>query len=274
MSMTHCMRGVASKRNEKQKRRSGVCGVSLLYKTIRCIILCHSKRLNLYMNLPSYWLTSPPMDLDPSAQAACDILLKDIVARADNSLLTLPASIPKWQFLNYAAERHNLAMHGSGNPSIALFEPRQPIDLTDFGNQKAVYAAADGIWAMFFAILDRDTFSLSMTNSCIRVVTPDGVSGPYYQFSVSQSALPQAPWRSGTVYLLPRDTFMTQPNIPFGSIEIQVAQLASLDPVTPLARLNVTPNDFPFLHQILGHDDTRLQEYATALQTGAPWPLP
>jgi hypothetical protein len=24
--------------------------------------------------------------------------------------------------------------------------------------------------------------------------------------------------------------------------------------------------------QIRGHDDQRLQEYATALQTGAPWP--
>jgi hypothetical protein len=26
------------------------------------------------------------------------------------------------------------------------------------------------------------------------------------------------------------------------------------------------------LMQIRGHDDQRLQEYATALQTGAPWP--
>jgi hypothetical protein len=26
------------------------------------------------------------------------------------------------------------------------------------------------------------------------------------------------------------------------------------------------------LMQIRGHDDERLQEYATALQTGAPWP--
>jgi hypothetical protein len=39
-----------------------------------------------------------------------------------------------------------------------------------------------------------------------------------------------------------------------------------------LAKLMVTPEDFPFLTQIRGHDDQRLQEYATALQTGAPWP--
>jgi hypothetical protein len=39
-----------------------------------------------------------------------------------------------------------------------------------------------------------------------------------------------------------------------------------------VAKLTVTPADFPFLLQIRGHADERLQEYATALQTGAPWP--
>jgi hypothetical protein len=60
--------------------------------------------------------------------------------------------------------------------------------------------------------------------------------------------------------------------LPFGSHEVQIAQLASFVPVQPLAKLTVTPSDFPFLTQIRGHDDQRLQEYATALQTGAPWP--
>ena len=43
-------------------------------------------------------------------------------------------------------------------------------------------------------------------------------------------------------------------------------------PEEPLAKLTVTPEDFPFLTQIRGHDDERLQDYANALQTGAPWP--
>jgi hypothetical protein len=34
----------------------------------------------------------------------------------------------------------------------------------------------------------------------------------------------------------------------------------------------IAPEDFPFLTHIRGHNDQRLQEYATALQTGAPWP--
>src|SRR6187401_109008 len=89
-------------------------------------------------------------------------------------------------------------------------------------------------------------------------------------FSVSQSALPNQPWRTGTVYLLPRRTFTVQPSIAFGSNQVHFAQLASFERVQPLAKLTVAPTDFPFLTQIRGHDDQRLQEYATALQTGAP----
>ncbi|HSL28287.1 MAG TPA: hypothetical protein VK900_03725, partial [Anaerolineales bacterium] len=183
---------------------------------------------------------------------------------------TLP--FPKWQFLCYLADHHNIAMHGSGNANIAQFEPRQSNDLNEFGSQKAVYAASDGLWAMFFAIVDRDRVT-SITNACVRLRDETGMlHGPYYVFSVSQSALPARPWRTGTVYLLPRDTFTVQPPMGFGSYEVQIAQLASLEPAQPLAKLTVAPEDFPFLMQIRGHDDERLQEYATALQTGAPWP--
>jgi len=114
---------------------------------------------------------------------------------------------------------------------------------------------------------------MSVTNACVRLADQTGTfHGPYYVFSVSQSALASQPWRTGSVYLLPRKTFTTQPPIAFGPNEVHIAQLASPVPVEPLAKLTITPEDFPFLKQIRGHDDERLQEYATALQTGAPWP--
>jgi hypothetical protein len=164
-------------------------------------------------------------------------------------------------------------LHGTGNPNIPLFEPRQADDLNDFGRQKAVYAAGDGLWAMFFAVVDRERYSLSVTNACVRLAEATGlVSEPYYLFSISQKALPQRPWRTGFVYLLPSETFMVEPAIPFGPYEVRVPHLASLAPVTPLARLEVTPADFPFLSQIRGHEDARLAEYARAMQTGGPWP--
>lgn len=224
------------------------------------------------MILPDYWLTRPGGDLDEGTRSAFDALLQAILRTGGCPTIQFALPQPKWQFLCYAADHCDIALHGSGNPNIDRFEPRQSNDLNEFGNQKAVYAASDGLWAMFFAIVDRDRVS-SITNACVRVADPTGTfHGPYYVFSVSQSALPGKPWRTGTVYLLPRKPFINQPPMPFGPNEVHIAQLASFEPVEPLAKLTVTPEDFPFLTQIRGHDDQRLQEYATALETGAPWP--
>ena len=224
------------------------------------------------MILPDYWLTRPEVPIDESAPRTFDELLDR--ALRSGGCPTIDYTLPwhKWQFLCHLADRHDIAVHGSGDPNIALFEPRQSQDLQEFGNQKAVYAAADGLWAMFFAIVDRERVR-SITNACVRLVDETGtVHGPYYVFSVSKSALPGQPWRTGTVYLLPRSSFTTQPPLSFGANQVHIAQLASFAPVPPLAKLTVTPFDFPFLAQIRGHDDERLQEYATAIQTGAPWP--
>ena len=224
------------------------------------------------MMLPDYWLTRPSMNLDEKTQTAFDELLNTNLSIGGCPMIEFSLPWPKWQFLCHLADRHDIALHGSGDPNIALFEPRHSNDLSEFGNQKAIYAAADGLWAMFFAIVDRERVT-SITNACIRLADEAGtLHGPYYVFSVSRSALPTQPWRTGTVYLLPRSTFITQSPMAFGSYQVHIAQLASFVPVQPVAKLTVTPADFPFLMQIRGHDDQRLQEYATALQTGAPWP--
>lgn len=224
------------------------------------------------MMLPDYWLTRPTVNFDANSEMAFDELLHTTLSSGERPTIPFTLPYPKWQFLCHLADRHDLALHGSGDPTIALFEPRQSSDLNEFGNQKAIYAASDGLWAMLFAIVDREGV-MSITNACVRLGDDAGVlHGPYYVFPVSQSALPDQPWRTGTVYLLPRSTFMTQPPMAFGTYQVHIAQLASFEPVRPLAKLTVTPEDFPFLMQIRGHDDQRLQDYATALQTGAPWP--
>lgn len=224
------------------------------------------------MLLPDYWLTRPTASLAEDAQRAFDELLAAALAAGGCPTIQYTLPWPKWQFLCHLADQRDIALHGSGDPEIALFEPRQSNDLNEFGNQKAVYAASDGLWAMFFAIVDRPRVP-SITNACVQLVDETGgLHGPYYVFSVSQTALPNRPWRTGAVYLLPRETFVGQPPMPFGSNEVRIAQLASFAPVPPLAKLTVTPEDFPFLAQIRGHDDQRLQEYADALQSGAPWP--
>jgi hypothetical protein len=225
------------------------------------------------MNLPDYWLQRPSIELDAQTCSAFDQLFTRSKTAGTNTPIdyTLPA--PKWQFLCYLADQQGVVLHGTGNPQIEVFEPRPSTDLTEFGAQTAIYAAGDGLWAMFFAILDREHYPMATSNACVRLVDEAGlVSEPYYVFSISHSALCQKPWRKGTVYLLPGETFVNQPSLRFGTYEVRVPQLASLVPVKPIARLKVAPEDFPFLKDIRGLDDARLEAYGQAMQAGAPWP--
>ncbi len=225
------------------------------------------------MNLPDYWLPRPKIEITPQIRSEFENLFARVKAAGTNTRIeyTLPA--PKWQFLCYLADQQGIVLHGTGDPDITLFEPRPSNDLNEFGAQTAIYAAGDGLWAMFFAILDRSRYSMATSNACIRLVDEAGtVSEPWYVFSISQAALRQQPWRIGTVYLLPGNTFINQPSMRFGPYEVRIPQLASLAPVKPLARLEVAPQDFPFLQDIRGLDDARLQEYAQAMMNGAPWP--
>lgn len=225
------------------------------------------------MILPDYWLQRPDLEIDPKSRSDFDHLLTRIKTDGTNTWINYNFVIPKWMFLCYLADQKEVVLHGTGNPQIQVFEPRPSNDLNEFGAQTAVYAAADGLWAMFFAILDRERYSMSTSNACIRLVDESGQVGePQYVFSISQAALRQKPWRKGMVYLLPGDTFINQPSLQFGSYEVRVPQLASLVSVKPFARLEVTPDDFPFLTDIRGIDDTRLAEYGQAMQSGAPWP--
>lgn len=227
--------------------------------------------------LPDYWLERPPFDPGAAADAAVEAVLSlgqpGAGGPVDVDALVHGGSVPAWQVLAALAERREIAFHGTGDPRIESFEPREPVGVAPFGNQRAVFATTDPIWAMFYAIVDRDRFRLTLNNGCIQVLDADGRPGvPHYYFSVTDTALAERPWRTGWLYLLPAETFAAQPAAPYAGGTARVPQLASPVPVTPFARLRVAPDDFPFLARIRGHEDSRLGEYAEAVMAAAPWP--
>jgi hypothetical protein len=225
------------------------------------------------MILPDYWLQRPKIEIDPKTRSEIDQLFARVKASGMHTHIEYTFPIPRWQFLCYLSDQYGVVLHGTGDSHIEVFEPRPSNDLSEFGAQTAVYAAGDGLWAMFYAILDRRRYPMATSNACIRLVDEAGkISEPKYVFSISQYALDQKPWRRGTIYLLPGDTFVNQPSLKFGAYEVRIPQLASLVPVDPLAQLDVAPEDFPFLKDIRGIDNDRLAEYGQAMQTGAPWP--
>jgi hypothetical protein len=127
-------------------------------------------------------------------------------------------------------------------------------DETGRGNLQAVYGTHDGLWAMFFAIVDRANLRGSIRNGVMYFHNRQGDRIAVYNFSVNQEQLAGKPWREGSLYLLPRTTFerlkMTE--------KAYANEWASRDAVKPLARLIVQPEDFPFLDRIDGHDDGEL----------------
>ncbi len=225
------------------------------------------------IKLPDYWLQTQTISTNQFDHTTFDQIYFNALEQKYCTEIQYDLAAPKWQFLNYLVEKHNIVTHGSGNPNITLFEPRQASDLNEFGSQKAVYAAADGVWPMFFAIIDRDNHAMSLNNGCVQLF--DGgkpVSESLYMFSISQGFLQKKPWRKGTVYLLPSETFVEQQGMPFGEYTVRIKQQASLVPVKPIAQIDIYPEEFPFLAQIREHDDSRIQEYAQAIQTGGAWP--
>jgi len=224
------------------------------------------------MEVPSYYLPRPPMDRDAATLAAFERLYADAVARGDGGVIDYTLPIPRWQLLCYLADNKEIVLHGSGETDIARFEPRKSNDVDPFGDRSAVYAASDGIWPIFFAITDKVRYNVSLVNACFRIAeAPGELSHPFYFFSITEAALRERPWRRGMIYLLPRGTFERQPPKRRGDAEIDIAQWASLVSVTPLAKLPVGPDDFPFLAAIRGHDDKTLFERATADPEGFPW---
>jgi hypothetical protein len=53
--------------------------------------------------------------------------------------------MPKWQLLCYLADDHQLALHSSGDGTIRRFEPRQPNDVSTFGNLAAHHGRTNAV---------------------------------------------------------------------------------------------------------------------------------
>lgn len=223
------------------------------------------------MQLPAYFLPRPDMDLDSETKAAFDKLYTDAVEGKAGAEIcyTLPQS--KWQFLCYLCDTKGVLLHGSPNPAIEEFEPRKSNDTEEFGNRCGVYAASDGIWPIYFAIVNRERYITSLVNACFRIIEGKTTSNPYYFFSINADALPHRPWRNGTVYVLPPGAFEQQPPEPFRGMTVQAEQWMSPVEIRPLAKISVVPDDFPFLSEMQVHDMSVFRERAERHPEGFPW---
>ncbi len=220
---------------------------------------------------PSFLLPCPLFDMIPEKQDAFEQVLHS-TPRGDFIDYCIP--YPKWQFLSYLCETREWVLHGSQHSHIDEVEPRQANDKKAFSNQQAIYATTDGIWAIYFAILDREKYpEMSLFNSCLRArIAADQLSAPLYFFSITHSVLLQKPWGEGVIYILPRHSFEQEAPQQVQGMEIVFPHWIGRLPTKPIAKLRVGPQDFPFLEQLHGHNNEKLVQLAMADPNGFPWP--
>jgi hypothetical protein len=224
------------------------------------------------------YLPAPPMDLSDDKVRDFERLWQGALAQGGEIAYNSPH--PKYEFLCWLGETQDVVLHGSNEMDIAEFKPsRRGFDANPHGNHRAIYATNDGIWPMFFAVLDKSNYRGSMRNGVMWVMDDGreldfdpaaaGQGGrKVYLFSLNADELPKRPWREAMIYILPRVTFKQLRD----RDGIRIAEWASREPVTPIAKLRVAPQDFPFVDRVVGHDDTQVarnQELMKALVTEA-----
>jgi hypothetical protein len=200
-------------------------------------------------------LPGPPVAVDPAVEPAYRALLAEVWVAA-GGVVRPPDGVSVSGWLRWVADEQVVLFHGTGDGAIEEFVPqRLSYELRDEagrGNRGAVYATDDAWWALWFAVIDRDRLRGSMRNGVEDFTDPDGHRLPVYYFSLDHRVLPSRPWRDGWLYLLPRERFDRLGVTPAGPPSHEWCRRTA---VVPLARLAVTPADFPFLDQVAGHDD-------------------
>jgi hypothetical protein len=190
----------------------------------------------------------PPPVVDPEAEA-------QFAAAADALLAGEPIGVPepRLDFLRWLAGHRDLVFHGSPHADLReLSTERRSRDTTAWGNQQAVYASTDPVWAIYFACLRRDRGWTGTRNGSLG--RADGPLYPrrYFFLHNRGSASPDR-FGPGSLYLLSPTGFVSDEPLA-GAID--TAHLVSREPVRPLARLDVTPADFPFRDSIRYYRDS------------------
>lgn len=210
---------------------------------------------------PGSGLRAPALSVSEVTAERYREVLERILASPDGHLLNEDLPTPPAPFVQWLMAQDAVIFHGSNRTDIDEFVPvRSSMELYDTGgrgNLGAVYGTHDGLWSMFFSVIDRGRLRGSIRNGVMRYGAR-GRSIDLYHFSVHHECLDEAPYTTGALYLMPRDRFERLPFYPGGPPS---NEWACREPVAPLARLTIEPEDFPFLHQIGGHDDGPLIEF-------------
>lgn len=188
--------------------------------------------------------------VDAARQQAFDNLLD--TALASNSSIPIHYNLPypKAEFLNYVCDWREFVVHGSPSDNLETLHPvRKGSDNNEFGNRQQIFCSPDAMWAMWFAILDKSKFKQTR-NGCVRV--GNGLQRvKYYHFELPKVNKEDHPFAEGMLYIARAQDFPDKRPYPILDwFDGEIEEWGSTQPITPLARIRVSPRDFPYLDQV------------------------
>lgn len=183
----------------------------------------------------------PNLDFSDDESGEYEKLFED--ARHGDGVIRYASPYPKHRFIQYISKYKDVLVHGTNHGEITTFEPRKQT-LYNGQQVEAVFASKDGIWPVFFAILDREKMYGSIRNGCFEL----NKINKYYFFSINQETHAHDPWTNGTIYFLPKTSF----NKVGGGI-VTFDEWISETSVVPLAKIDVEKEDFYFHHKVSVH---------------------
>ncbi|PWV90957.1 hypothetical protein DFQ01_1397 [Paenibacillus cellulosilyticus] len=187
---------------------------------------------------------APASQLTEEERSLFDRIYEEGCARPDRTI-QYELSTPKYKFLAYLAQTRGVILHGSNNTEIEQFEPRRQ---TLFNNQlvTAVFGTKDPIWSIFYAVFRRAALIGNFRNGAVSA----GSGGKAFHFySLTKATMQNDPWTNGVVYILQNDQFKSSGGV--GGVYFD--EWTNEQPIEPIARLPVGPNDFPFLDKVGTH---------------------
>lgn len=199
--------------------------------------------------------TIPPIrrkvtPVDAARKRAFDILLDTALIGNPRLPFDYKLPYPKAEFLNYVCDWRGFVVHGSPAHDLETLQPiRKSSDKTEFGNRQQIFASPDAMWAMWFAILDKSQYKQTR-NGCVRVGRGRG-RVKYYHFELPEANQANPPFTEGMLYIARASEFPDKRPYPsLAWFDGEVEEWGSTQPVVPLARLRVTPQEFPYLGSV------------------------
>jgi hypothetical protein len=191
-----------------------------------------------------HFLKIPELDLPPQVIQEFNKLYETHILNGEGQSIPYKSDYPKYLFLHYLIENKHVLVHGSNDSTIHKLIPKEQT-LFDGKPVRAVFAASDGVWSLFFAVMNKKGYEGSVRNLCVTLSTKKGIKR-YYYFSLNKKHEGKC-WTDGTIYILPKDRFSQ------GGIKDEWICKSSIEPI---AKLSVTPFDFPFLEKVRKHKET------------------